>query len=84
MSAPAPTSGANIRNFSCVAYANGFTLWHYKATRNSLAEVTAPGFFDPMAELISAGDVVMISAADGGRVAFIQSDETPITLGAAF
>ena len=57
-----------IRNLSVLAYANGFTLWHYKAGSARLGEVGMPGFFADAADMLAAGDMVMISAADGARV----------------
>ena len=57
-----------VRNLSVLAYAQGFTLWHYKGGAGALADVSADGFFDEAADLLAPGDMVMISAADGGRV----------------
>ena len=59
-----------LRNLSVLAYAQGFTLWHYRA---AVARATAQGFFDPAADMIAAGDMVLVSAADGGRVLFVSS-----------
>lgn len=64
-----------IRNLSVLAYAQGFTLWHYKAEADRLDQVSAPGFLDGAADMLSAGDMLMISAADGGRVAFVTPVE---------
>ncbi len=60
-----------LRNLSVLAYAQGFTLWHYRAEGHPLADVAQPGFIDPARDVFSPGDMVMISAADGGRVAFV-------------
>lgn len=57
-----------IRDLSVLAYANGFTLWHYKAGKASLDRVAAPGFFAEAADMMAAGDMVMVSAADGARM----------------
>jgi hypothetical protein len=65
-----------IRNLSVLAYAQGFTLWHYKAA--ALADVCARGFFDGAADMMAAGDMVLVSAADGGRVLFVA--HTPGTV----
>ena len=51
------------RNLSVLAYANGFTLWHYKAAEKS--EPRQPGFLDDAADLLTAGDLMMVSARDG-------------------
>ena len=62
-----------IRNLSVLAYANGFTLWHYKAGPARLGQVGAPGFFADAANMLAAGDMVMISAADGARVMSVSA-----------
>jgi hypothetical protein len=57
-----------IRNLSVLAYANGFTLWHYKSGTDRLQSVTARDFFADAADMLTQGDLMMISAADGARV----------------
>jgi hypothetical protein len=57
-----------IRNLSVLAYANGFTLWHYKTGRDGLEKVEARDFFADAADMLALGDMMMISAPDGGRV----------------
>lgn len=57
-----------VRDLSVLAYANGFTLWHYKAGDDALASVGALGFFDSAADMLASGDIMMVSAADGARV----------------
>jgi hypothetical protein len=57
-----------IRNLSVLAYANGFTLWHYKAPKERLDAVAAANYFADAADMLSVGDLVMISAADGARI----------------
>ena len=62
------------RNLAVLAYANGFTLWHYKASADTQAEVAAHGFFDPGASLLADGDMLLVSASDGGRVLSVSSE----------
>lgn len=57
-----------VRNLSVLAYANGFTLWHYKAGQARLDAVGTPNFFAAASDMLSAGDIMMISAADGARL----------------
>ena len=57
-----------IRNLSVLAYANGFTLWHYKAGRDPLQQVETRDFFADAADMLAEGDMMMVSTADGGRV----------------
>jgi hypothetical protein len=62
-----------IRNLSVLAYANGFTLWHYKADGDSLARVQAPDFFADAADMLANGDMMMVSADEGGRIISIAA-----------
>ncbi len=57
------------RNLSVLAYAQGFTLWHYKA-EEGVEEASAPEYFDEASDLLAAGDMMLVSAVDGGRVLF--------------
>jgi hypothetical protein len=57
-----------IRNLSVLAYANGFTLWHYKAGRDKLEQVVTRDFFADAADMLAEGDMMLVSAVDGGRI----------------
>jgi hypothetical protein len=57
-----------IRNLSVLAYANGFTLWHYKAGKVRLHQVEKSNFFADAADMLAHGDMLMVSASDGGRI----------------
>ena len=71
-----------VRNLSVLAYAQGFTLWHYRAPNAKLAALGKKGFFDKAADLLAQGDMLMMSGADGGRVAFVASAQNSVTLAA--
>lgn len=71
-----------VRNLSVLAYAQGFTLWHYKAPQVALSSLVAPGFFDHAADLLAPGDMMMMSAGDGGRVAFVAQASDKVMLAA--
>ncbi len=62
-----------IRNLSVLAYAQGFTLWHYKAPAVPLSETSVMGFFDSAGDMLMPGDMVMISGADGGRILVVAT-----------
>ena len=57
-----------IRNLSVLAYANGFTLWHYKSGKDGLDTVSAPNYLADAADMLTAGDMIMVTAADGARI----------------
>ena len=62
-----------IRNLSVLAYANGFTLWHYKAGKDRLNQVEKVDFFADAIDMLAEGDLMMISAPDGGRILTIAA-----------
>jgi hypothetical protein len=64
-----------IRNLSVLAYAQGFTLWHYKAGADELGDVAAPGFLADAADMLASGDMLLISARDGGRIVSVSAAE---------
>lgn len=64
-----------VRNLSVLAYAQGFTLWHYRAGTTPLAQVAAAGFFDETGDMFAVGDMVLVSAPEGGRVLFVAAIE---------
>ena len=73
-----------IRNLSVLAYAQGFTLWHYKAGTDRLEDVAEPGFLADAADMLAPGDMVLMSAPEGGRIAFVSPSNagprlTPLT-----
>ena len=61
-----------IRDLSVLAYANGFTLWHYK-TVGTLAATAAPGYFAEAADMLASGDIMMLSGADGARMVCVAN-----------
>ncbi len=64
-----------IRNLSVLAYANGFTLWHYKAGTDDQRSIGSPGYFNDAGDVLTAGDMVLVSAVDSGRVLCVVPDE---------
>jgi hypothetical protein len=74
-----------IRNLSVLAYAQGFTLWHYRANLPTLGatvvapasaeEISTPGFFDPAGDMLAQGDMLLVSASDCGRLLFVTGTE---------
>ena len=55
------------KNLSVIAYANGFTLWHYAANETMTAISTA-GYFDDVKTLMNSGDIVIINASYGTSI----------------
>ena len=61
-----------IRDLSVLAYANGFTLWHYKAGQDSIAAVAADNFFADAADMMAIGDMLLLSAAEGCQALWVS------------
>lgn len=51
----------NSKNFSVMAYANGFTLWNY-TTEDGLSAVQTAGYFNEIAPFARPGDMVLVNA----------------------
>ena len=61
----------SLRNLSVLAYANGFTLWHYKAGNDNFVQAANPGYFADASDLLTEGDMVMLTGTEGRRIATI-------------
>lgn len=48
-------------NFRVASYTSGFTLWSYSSS-DSLEEIMAPGYFNPMAAYVRRGDMILTNA----------------------
>ncbi len=63
------------RDLSVLAYANGFTLWHYR-TGDRVADLVeteaAPGYFAPACELLRSGDQIIVSLEHDGRPGLVN------------
>lgn len=69
------------KNLSVIAYANGFTLWHYAANEKNNV-ITAAGYFDSVKTLMNVGDVIIINASDNTTIKKIGVTDGKITLSA--
>ena len=50
--------GFKARNLSVLAYANGFTLWHY-ITPDFAADVDTAGYFADARDMLRVGDIII-------------------------
>lgn len=46
------------KDLSVLAYANGFTLWHY-VTADAAASVDTAGYFNAAADMLRVGDIII-------------------------
>ena len=56
------------KDLSVLAYANGFTLWHY-ATPDAAAAVDTEGYFNAASDMLRTGDMILANTATGGTMA---------------
>ncbi|MCL2331232.1 MAG: hypothetical protein FWC61_01675 [Proteobacteria bacterium] len=68
------------KNLSVIAYANGFTLWHYAAAETKAA-ITANGYFNDVKTLMNAGDIIMVNGSDGSALRGVTATATDVTVG---
>ena len=66
------------KNLSVIAYANGFTLWHYSAAE-TLSTITANGYFNNLKSLMNIGDIIIINASDNTAIKKINVTELNVT-----
>ena len=57
-----------VRNLSVLAYANGFTLWHYKSGKDTLNAISSGNYLADAADMLTAGDLIMVTGTDGARI----------------
>ena len=67
------------KNLSGIAYANGFTLWHYAADE-TLEAITTAGYFNSVKTLMNIGDIVIINGSDDTSIQVVDVTEENITL----
>lgn len=64
-----------VHNLSVLAYADGFTLWHYRTESDGLAAATLREFFHEASDMLTGGDMVMVSSPDGGRILCVAASD---------
>jgi hypothetical protein len=55
------------KNLSVLAYANGFTLWHY-TTPDTAATVDTAGYFNAASEMLRIGDMILANVETDGTM----------------
>ena len=69
------------KNLSVIAYANGFTLWHYAASE-TLEAITTAGYFNSVKSLMNVGDIVIINASDTTSIKVAGVSSNNVTMSA--
>lgn len=68
-----------IRNLSVLAYANGFTLWHYRAKDTGASDVLSCDFFLDAHDMLAPGDMMMVSGDNINGIFSVQFEPEPTT-----
>lgn len=58
----------NSKDLSVLAYANGFTLWHY-TTIDPAIDVDTSGYFNDATDMVRVGDMVLANTDTDGAPA---------------
>lgn len=69
------------KNLSVIAYANGFTQWHYSSDE-TLAVITANGYFNSVKTLMNIGDIIIINSSDNTSIKKINVTSANVTTAA--
>ena len=67
------------KNVSVIAYANGFTLWHYKSN-DAIETICNPGYFERIKTLANTGDIVIVNGKNGTCIKQMVLSEKEIKL----
>jgi len=70
------------RNLSVIAYANGFTMWHYVGPE-SLTAISAKGFFNQAAGLMNTGDIIVVNGRNATGLRKITETFPAVTIAKA-
>lgn len=69
------------KNLSVIAYANGFTLWHYAAAE-TLTAISAAGYFNSVKTLMNVGDIIIINGSDNTGIKKVGVTGANVTVAA--
>lgn len=64
-------------NLSVLAYANGFTLWHYRTT-DAAATVDTTGYFNTASEMLRVGDMILANNASSNGIFVVNANTSGV------
>jgi hypothetical protein len=67
------------KNLSVIAYANGFTLWHY-AANETMTAISTSGYFNNVLTLMNTGDIIIINASDSTAIKKITVSSSAVSV----
>ncbi|HCM83106.1 MAG TPA: hypothetical protein PKW15_00585 [Alphaproteobacteria bacterium] len=60
-------------NLSVLAYANGFTLWHYRSS-DAAAAVDSAGYFNTASEMLRVGDMILANVDTSNGIFVVNAN----------
>ena len=69
------------KNLGVLCYCQGFTLWQYKSTSDSLEQIEWAGYFDKIMTLMAHGDIIIINARDGTAIRAVTELSPSVIIG---
>ena len=62
------------RDMSVIAYANGFTLWHYKTSEDAMQAIIGNNkYFGKIYTLCNIGDLIIVNCPDTTAMLVIEN-----------
>lgn len=61
-------------NLSCIAYANGWTVWHY-SSYEPLEDIEKDNYFNKVWKLCHTGDIIVLNGKDGTVIRVMELTE---------
>jgi hypothetical protein len=65
-----------IRDLSVLAYANGFTMWHYKTSNATYVMVA--NFFKDAQDMLSVGDMIIITGESVAKILVVAETKDSV------
>lgn len=70
----------DAKDLSVLAYANNFTIWHYRGDKAEYSTIMSAGFFDKAADMLRTGDMMILNAFDANDVVWVFNESGMISL----
>lgn len=68
----------NSRHLSVLAYADGFTLWHYRSTEDTCADIHSSAYFNGASGMFRPGDMIIYNGKDGNGFGFCSQPDNSL------
>ena len=62
------------KNLSVLAYANGFTLWHYAGSADTVATIMAADYLNDASGMLRVGDMIHLVGSNDGTIVRVTAN----------